>query len=194
MATIGKTIMDTINLARTAFKADSSRSTQETKTQLDEVGKNFMEYQHRIELLSKRLLQSETLRRYIQVWLFHAEKFAYTSATLDDNEYVRLRNELQSFIKQSKFDYFSNAFYQVNYDKVPELHQSIAGFRNRIDRIDADISRTQQGQVSGIKYLWQSNIQPDVISVTRDAHDLENAATNIYENVINELQQASHLN
>ncbi|HEV8082286.1 MAG TPA: hypothetical protein VGP55_03750 [Chitinophagaceae bacterium] len=187
--------METIKTAKDLFKNDKSPTAKATETHLDELTNNFAVYQKRIELLSVRLFQSETLRRYIQVWSYQCDKFVYTNLSNSlENELRKFFDEFRGFIKQSMYDYFSNAFYRTSYDKLSELHSGIDSFRTRIKRIETDLDQINPTKIEGFKYAWENNLQGELNSLKRDAIDLEKKSTDIYEGIINELQQATLIN
>lgn len=191
LVTIGKTIMDTIKTTKDVFKKDKTQNSIDAEAHLDTLTSGFAVYQKRIELLATQVFQCETLSRFIPMWLVHHNKFNDIQVSPSTEELKILDTELRWFITDSIRDHFSSAFFRTNYDKLPEIERLIKSFRDGINEIDRDLSAIPHGQTNMLQLSWGVTIKADLFRLRRDAMEIEKKANEIFEDVVNELRQAS---
>ena len=191
LVTIGKTIMDTIKTTKDVFKKDKTQNSIDAEAHLDTLTSGFAVYQKRIELLATQVFQCETLSRFIPMWLVHHNKFNDIQVAPSTEELKILDTELRWFITDSIRDHFSSAFFRTNYDKLPEIERLIKNFRDGINDIDRDLSAIPQGQTNMLQLSWGVTIKADLFRLRRDAMEIEKKANETFEEVVNELRQAS---
>ena len=191
LVTIGKTIMDTIKTTKDVFKKDKTQNSIDAEAHLDTLTSGFAVYQKRIELLATQVFQCETLSRFIPMWLVHHNKFNDIQVAPSTEELKILDTELRWFITDSIRDHFSSAFFRTNYDKLPEIERLIKKFRDGINDIDRDLSAIPQGQTNMLQLSWGVTIKADLFRLRRDAKEIEKKANETFEEVVNELRQAS---
>ena len=189
LITIGKTIIDSIKTTKDIFKKD--KSSEEAVKKLAEINKKFNSYTDRIELLATQIYQCETLSRFIPMWLVHHNKFNEIDDKPNLKELKMLDSDLRSFIIHSIKDQFASAFFQTNYNKLPEIEKMIQAFRKRINDIDKDLAAIPRGKIDMLKLSWKTTIKSDLSRLQRDALDIERKANSIFEKVVNELKEVA---
>ena len=132
-------------------------------------------------ILAKRMQQAATLTTFIPTWLIAENEFDPIGNKPSDDDLIKIRSALPSFISWSIYDHFSSEYFRTNYDQLPEIEAMVADFRSAIQLFDKELGEIIGKSDEAVKALWRFLLKEQLLQLRIDAVKIKEKAQEIFD-------------
>ena len=181
LVAIVKTLFD---ITKTGFDLRGKRTEKANET--------IAKLKHRMLQLHDQLKSCGTLGRLVPDWLARSERFFFSDVNLlNDQDMLRLSQDLTHFISATRHDSFSSAFFTAEHNLLPEVQETNTRFGAAFQGLEEEVRHIEpRADPAAWRAKWPK-LLPRLSDMQRQAQTLASQAAKAESLLLGELKQAA---
>lgn len=171
--------------------------TEVAKTGSDLFGKRRKEtvdavakLKERVAGVAAQLFQTVALLKTVPAWLRQCDDLLFQPENLSADGIQQQHVQLARLISESRYDYFSDAFYRTKYDALPGMSEPMDEFRKLLERLESDHNKIRFDiTLPALQKDW-SALRIRLRDLRKQAEVIRHHANELHGRLIDELERA----